>query len=121
MALDEANHRLLVVCRKPAKLLVYDTESDKLIATTDACGDADDLWLDPAAHRIYITGGEGCVSVIDQTDADHYRPLASIPTGKGARTSLFDPKSRHLYVAVPNRNGQHPEMRIYEAPIPRGK
>jgi DNA-binding beta-propeller fold protein YncE len=59
MVLDEPNHRLLIACRKPARLVVYDTDSGKLVAATEICGDADDLWLDSVAHRIYITGGEG--------------------------------------------------------------
>jgi DNA-binding beta-propeller fold protein YncE len=115
MALDEPHHRLLVVCRKPAKLLVFDTETGAVVASVDACGDADDIWLDPAAARIYITGGEGCISVIEQSDADHYRALARIPTAAGARTSFFDAEARRLYVAVPRRGSQSPEIRMFQA------
>ena len=117
MALDEANHRLLIACRKPGgKLLAYDTESGKLVAQTDICGDADDVWLDVAARRIYITGGEGFVSVIDQKDPDHYAAAAKIPTAPGARTSFFDRESRRLYVAVPHRDEQRAEIRVFEPP-----
>src|SRR5262249_22766497 len=31
MALDEAHHRLFVGCRNPARLLVYDTDSGRLV------------------------------------------------------------------------------------------
>ena len=113
MALDESRHRLIVVCRNPAKMLVLDTESGKVVATTDACGDADDVWLDEPAHRIYVTGGEGCISVIEQIDADHYQPAATIPTARGARTSFFDPQKRRLYLAVPKRDAQPAEIRVY--------
>jgi len=114
MVLDEPNHRLLIACRKPARLVVYDTDSGKLVAATEICGDADDLWLDSVAHRICITGGEGFISVIDQKDADHYAAVAKIPTAAGARTSFFDRETRRLYVAVPHRDEQRPEIRVFE-------
>src|SRR5207302_3163430 len=43
MALDEANHRLLVGCRRPAKVLMYDTAPGKASRSLDSVGDADDL------------------------------------------------------------------------------
>jgi hypothetical protein len=43
MALDEADHRLFIGCRNPAKLLVLDTETGKTVATLDIVGDTDDL------------------------------------------------------------------------------
>src|SRR5438552_2907057 len=46
MALDEANHRLFVGCRRPAKVLVYDTTSGKEVASFDIVGDTDDLFYD---------------------------------------------------------------------------
>ncbi|HXX94464.1 MAG TPA: hypothetical protein VEN81_12580, partial [Planctomycetota bacterium] len=41
MALDEANHRLLVGCRKPSKMLVLDSESGKEIAQVTISRDTD--------------------------------------------------------------------------------
>lgn len=46
MAVDEAGHRLFVGCRRPAKVLVYDTQSGKVISSTDIVGDTDDLFYD---------------------------------------------------------------------------
>src|SRR5690349_18240892 len=70
MALDEANHRLFIGCRKPAKLLVLDTTTGDTLASIDIVGDTDDLWYDAPARRLYITGGEGCITVIEQTNAN---------------------------------------------------
>ena len=114
MALDEADHRLLVVCRDPAKLLVLDTESGKTVASIDCVGDADDVWYDPTDKRIYISGGEGYVTVIRQKNRDQYEPLAKIQTAPGARTSLFVPPWHTLFVAVPARGDQHAEVRVYK-------
>jgi DNA-binding beta-propeller fold protein YncE len=115
MALDETHHRLFVGFRKPAKLMVYDTESGKVIANLDSPGDADDLFYDGTRQRIYISGGEGFIGIIQQQDADHYKSLTKIPTASGARTSLFVPELGRLYLAVPHRGTQRTEIRVYEA------
>ena len=113
MALDEEHHRLLVGCRSPARLLVYDTASGKLVTTVDIVGDTDDLFLDSSTHRVYVAGGEGFITVLDQTDANHYRALEKIPTAPGARTALFVPELDRLFLAVPHRGAQRAEVRIF--------
>ncbi len=45
MALDEAHHRLFVGARTPPRLLVFETESGKEIASTEIAGNSDDLIL----------------------------------------------------------------------------
>ena len=100
MALDEADHRLFVVSRAPARLVVMDTASGKVVQKLAAVGDCDDVFFDQAHKRIYATGGEGAISVFEQQDPDHYREMARIPTVKGARTSFFSPDLGRLYVAV---------------------
>jgi DNA-binding beta-propeller fold protein YncE len=117
MALDEGNHRLFIGCRKPGKLLVVDTESGKTVAAMDCCGDTDDLFYDAGAKRIYLTGGDGCINIFAQSDADHYRLLGTVDTAPGARTSLFVPEIGRLYVAVPHRGNQPAEIRAYQ-PLP---
>ena len=113
MALDEEHHRLLVGCRSPARLLVYDTASGTLVTTVDIVGDTDNLFLDSSTHRVYVAGGEGFITVLDQTDADHYRTLEKIPTAPGARTALFVPELDRLFLAVPHRGAQRAEVRIF--------
>jgi hypothetical protein len=115
MALDETHHRLFVGFRKPAKLTVFDTESGKVMTSLNSPGDADDIFYDGTRQRIYISGGDGFISIIQQQDADHYKTLTKIPTVLGARTSFFVPELGRLYVAVPHRGTQRAEVRVYEA------
>ena len=115
MALDETHHRLFVGFRKPAKLAVFDTESGKVVTNMDSAGDADDVFYDNSHQRIYISGGEGFLSIFQQDDADHYRAMTKIPTAMGARTSLFVPELSRFYLAVPRRGTQRAEVRVYEA------
>jgi YVTN family beta-propeller protein len=116
MALDESHHRLFVGCRKPAKLLVLDTESGKLVASIDTVEDTDDLFYDAANRRIYLSGGGGAITVIAQDAPDTYKVLANLPTAAGARTSFFIPDTGRLYLAVPHRGAQQAEIRIFQAP-----
>jgi DNA-binding beta-propeller fold protein YncE len=107
MALDEADHRLFVVSRAPARLVVMDTATGKVVQKLTAVGDCDDIFFDQTHKRIYATGGEGAISVFEQQDPDHYREMARVPTVKGARTSFFSPDLGRLYVAV-RRQGSSP-------------
>jgi DNA-binding beta-propeller fold protein YncE len=113
MALDEADHRLFIGCRFPAKLLVLDTETGKTVATVQIVGDTDDLFYDAAKKRIYVSGGEGRITVISQTTADIYNIAGQVATAPGARTSFFVPETRMLYVAVPHRGAQKAALRVF--------
>jgi DNA-binding beta-propeller fold protein YncE len=115
MAFDEVDHRLFVVTRRPARLVVLDTESGEQVASYPAVGDADDLFYDSARRRVYITGGEGFIDIFNQGGPDDYQPAAKIPTATGARTSLFVPELNRLYLAVPHRGNQKAEVRVYES------
>src|SRR2546427_10962831 len=102
MALDEADHRLFVRTRKPASLVVIDTESGKQIAAINCSGDTDDVFYDQENGRVYVSAGEWFIDVIKQMDADHYQPISKMPTAAGARTSFFVPELHRLFLAVPS-------------------
>lgn len=114
MALDEGHKRLFVVCRSPARLVVLSTETGGIVAALPTVGDADDVFCDEAAKRLYVSGGEGAIAVYRQVDADRYEQMARVATIKGARTSLFSAALGRLFVAVP-RDGQSPAaLWVYE-------
>ena len=115
MALDEADHRLYVGCRRPAKVVVYDIADGKEVGSAETVGDTDDLFYDSSRKRLYVTGGEGYVDVLQTEDATRFSRIARVPTASGARTSLFVPEQGRLYVAVPHRGGQKAEVRVYQA------
>ena len=115
MALDEANHRLFIGCRRPAKVLVFDMTTGKQSASFDTVGDTDDLFYDVARKRVYVTGGEGFIDVVQDQGANGFARLAHIPTAAGARTALFVADQGRLYLAVPHRGSQKAEIRVFEA------
>jgi len=115
MALDEANHRLFTVCRRPAVLLVLNTDSGAVIAKIPTVGDSDDVFYDTTRKRIYASGGEGAIAALQQQDPDHYQEIARIATVKGARTSLFVPELGRLFLAVRKQGSEDAAIRVYRA------
>jgi hypothetical protein len=113
MALDEADHRIFVVTRRPAQLVVVDADSGAPVMSVPCVSDADDLYYDAGRKRIYVPGGEGFITVIQQTDADHYQALAKIPTTIGARTGLWYEKRDRFYLAVPARSKEGAALWVY--------
>ena len=115
MALDEANGRLFIVCRRPAVLLVLDTQSGAIVTKLPAAGDCDDLFYDPMRRRLYASGGGGTISVYQQRDRDHYTELGAIDTVSGARTSFFVPELSRLFLASRREGQRDASIMVYEA------
>ena len=114
MALD-ANVRLFIGCRRPAKALVFDTNTGKEVASFDIVGDTDDLFYDTARKRLYVAGGEGSIDVIQDQSRNQFSRVAHMPTAAGARTASFALDQSRLYLAVPHRGAQKAEIRVFEA------
>jgi hypothetical protein len=114
MALDESGHRLFIGCRRPAKALIYDTQTGKQIGAADIAGDTDDLFYDAAVKRLYVIGGEGFIDVLDAQASSSPTRVAHVSTAAGARTGLFVAALRRLFLAVPHRGTQAAEIRVYE-------
>jgi DNA-binding beta-propeller fold protein YncE len=117
MALDEAHHRLFVGTHAPARMAVFDTTSGQLIAALPSVQDTDDLYYDPARKRIYDPGGEGYISVFQQTDPNHYFLLANVRSSVGARTAGYFGKLikgfDRFYLAVPEGIDHGSQLWVY--------
>jgi len=98
IALDEPNHRLFTATRKPPQFIVFNMDTGKVMTTLPCVGVNSDMSLDVAHKRIYVTGSE-TVSVFEQRDADHYEHIAEVPTAYRAKSSIFVPELKRLYVA----------------------
>jgi DNA-binding beta-propeller fold protein YncE len=101
MALDEADHRLFTVTRKIPMLIVLDTRTGRIVSLVPGIvGESDDAFYDAARRRIYIIGGQGFISVVQQMSPDRYGLIASVPTKVGARTGYWNARMDRLYVGV---------------------
>ena len=118
MALDESHHRLIVACREPSALAVFDTASGKQITQValDPGLFSDDFFYDPAKGRIYVVArtaagsdqrapGPGMLEILQQKDPDHYAKVGTQPTGFGAQTGFFSSALGKLFVATRRQKG----------------
>jgi len=117
MALDEADHRVIVGTREPATVSVFDTGTGKMVASVPTVQDTDDLYYSAEHKRIYVPGREGSIWVYQQNDPDHYALLAKIPTVLGAGTAgYFGRQGKgfdRFYLAIPAGANSNAEVRIY--------
>jgi DNA-binding beta-propeller fold protein YncE len=114
MALDEDNHRLFVVTRRPPFVMILDTDNGREVARVPVGGSCDDVYFDAERKRIYALGGEGFISVVQQNDPDHYSLSANIPSAVGVRTGIFFGTS--LYVGVPAAGSEPAQIWNYAVP-----
>ena len=113
MALDQRDNRLFIACRRPAEVLVLDAVTGRILARLPCVTSADDLWYDPANRRIYVSGGGGAITVIQQQTPHRYLRLAEFPTPPGGRTSLLLPGLHRLYLGVWGRAGRPEALQAY--------
>jgi DNA-binding beta-propeller fold protein YncE len=100
IAMDEANRRLFVVTRKPGKLLVLNADTGAQIAEFKAPERTDQVTWDPDNRRIYVTGGEGWTSIIEQSGPDKYAEVAKLTTLPGAKTAILDQPNKRFWIAA---------------------
>ncbi|HEX8758307.1 MAG TPA: hypothetical protein VF745_18370, partial [Steroidobacteraceae bacterium] len=100
MALDERDHRLFVVTRKPTRMVVLDTNDGKAVATIDVPDINDGIAYDAARKRIYVPGAVGQIGVYQEVDSDHYTRIALVPSAPGGKSDLFVPALNEFFVAI---------------------
>jgi len=115
MALDEADRRVFIGTRKPSRLTVLDMDSGKIVASVPTAGDMDDMFYDSGRKRIYVAGGEGFLSVVQQVDADHYTDMGKFATAIGTRTGVWYEKRDRLYIAAPPSGVLGARLLVFEA------
>jgi hypothetical protein len=115
LALDAKGDRLFVGCRKKPTVVVLDAKTGKEVQGVEIPGDTDDLFYDAKRDRLYVACGAGFLAVLHSKEGKHYEVAERVPTGKLARTCLFDAESGRLYLPVPRQVGKDdPELRVFQ-------
>jgi len=113
MAFDESGHRLFLGTRVPAKLVVMDSDSGRIVTSYPAAAMVDDMAFDGGSKRIYFAGSE-FFDVFHQKDPDNYERIGHIATSFRAKTGVLVPELNRYYLAVPHHEKQMAELRVYE-------
>jgi YVTN family beta-propeller protein len=103
MAFDSATRRLFVGCRGGKMMAVLDADSGKVITTSPIGERVDAGAYDPATKLVFMSTGDGNVSIFHQDSADKYSLLENLATAPGSKTMGLDPKTHNLI--VPSNQG----------------
>jgi YVTN family beta-propeller protein len=97
MAFDANARRLFLGCRNRV-LAVVDPDHTRTIAKLPIGLHVDGTVYDPTQHFIFVSSGDGLLTIIRQISPDHYVREAKIVTLRGAKTIALDASSGTLYL-----------------------
>lgn len=113
MALDEGHHLLFVASRSPSQLIAINTSDGARIAAIAVPGDADDVFFDPNNDCVYVSSGDGAITVVKESSGNALVLVASLQTYPGARTSLLDASTGLYFLAVPQSGNSSAMVVVY--------
>ena len=117
MAVDQQNGRLLIGCAN-RRMAVLDSSSGRVVNTVPIGPGPDDSAYDPETRLIYISNGDGTVSIIQQESPDSYSLLETVKTAPGARNMALDLKTKRIFLPLFDRAPPPPPTA--QNPNPRG-
>lgn len=107
MTLDGAKSEVITIFRRPPRLERFQMHGGRRLAGIDVCADSDDVFADPARHRLYVICGEGFVDTLDTSAGEQYARVSRLQTSGGSRTGLFIAELDRLLVAI-RASGKEP-------------
>lgn len=115
LAFDVEHHRLFSGCDN-RMMAVVDSDSGKVVTTAPIGEGVDAGRFNPKTQQIFMSCGEGVLSIIHEDNPDKYTLLQNLATAKGARTMALDQGSNTAYLITAQREekppapGQRPAM-----------
>lgn len=100
LTLDETTGRAIAIFRHPARMASFDSNTGKVVASSETCTDADDTFIDAKRNRLYVICGEGYVDAFEMARGDKYSRVGRLATSPGSRTGLIIPEQDRLAVAI---------------------
>jgi DNA-binding beta-propeller fold protein YncE len=116
LAIDREHHRLFSACDNKI-MAVTDALTGKPVARVPIGEGPDAAAFDPARKLVFVSNGEGTLTVVRQRSADRYEVVATVPTQRGARTMALDAESGTVYLVTAELGP--PTLPTVEHPHPR--
>ena len=95
LEIDPAGHRLFSTCGNNL-LVVFDSDTGKVIATPAIGEDADGLAYSASRHLIFTSNADSTLTVVRQDSPDAYTLLQTVATGVGAKQIALDEKTGRI-------------------------
>src|SRR5271169_820492 len=99
LAMDTVHRRLFAGCGSKMMAIV-DPDVGKLVTTVDIGGGVDAGAFNPKTQQIFMSCGEGVLTVVHEDSPNKYSVVQSVPTEKGARTMALDAASSTVYTVT---------------------
>ena len=99
LAIDVAHHRLFSGCDNKL-MAVSDADAGKVVATAPIGDGVDAGRFDPGTGLVFMSCGEGVLSVIHEDSPDRYTKVEDAPSQKYARTLDIDLASHDVYLVT---------------------
>ena len=96
ITMDAAHRRLFVSGRKPAKMVVMDADSGKVVQSFDISGGADASVFQPGTGLLFVSTRAGKIHVFHEDTPDKFSEVETVDTEVGAKTMGVDGKTNHL-------------------------
>ena len=115
LAFDKVHHRLFAGCDNKM-MAVVDSDSGKVVTTVPIGEGVDAGRFNPNSQEVFMSCGEGVLTVIHEDTPDKYTVTQNLPTAKGARTMAMDYEHKVGYLVTAQRDpkppapGQRPSM-----------
>lgn len=117
LAYDAANNRIFLGCRgsdtvKPS-LAVVNADTGAVIYTTEIGANNDGVIFDPETKRIFAANGNSAnINVIEQVDANTYRPIETLSTHPTVKTIAYDHKNKRLFAMGAETSMDHQTKKV---------
>lgn len=115
LAFDVEHHRLFAGCDNKM-MAVVNSDSGKVITTVPIGEGVDAGRFNPKTQQIFMSCGEGVLTVTHEDSPDQYTVQQTLPTARGARTMALDQDNDVVYLVTAQREdkpvpaGQRPAM-----------
>ena len=115
LAIDKEHHRLFAGCDNKM-MAVVDSESGKVVTTVPIGEGVDAGRFNPNTQEVFMSCGEGVLTVVHEDTPDKYTVTQNVATAKGARTMAMDYEDNVAYLVTAQRDpkppapGQRPAM-----------
>jgi len=111
LAMDVEHHRLFAGCGNQM-MAVVDSDSGKVVTTVPIGEGVDAGRFNPKTQEVFMSCGEGVLTVIHEDSPDKYTVRQNLPTVRGARTMALDKENNVAYLVTAQRE---------DKPVPPGQ
>ncbi|MCU1237302.1 MAG: hypothetical protein JWP63_5269 [Candidatus Solibacter sp.] len=96
LAFDVKNHVLFVACRKPATMVMMNSDTGKIIDTLPLGAGTDGAVFNPKTMEAFSSQGDGTLTVIKENSPTSFAVEQTVKTPVRAKTLTLDSKTDHV-------------------------